>query len=185
MVTLPARHPTTQCVATAKTTGEQCKRRPIPGGTVCRKHGGGNPNVQAAAKQRLLQAKIQGKLREEGWEPVHDPITWLKDRAGEADAFLALARQNLNELSTWENVTDLGASEVRAIVKVYTEALDRVTQLGAKMVQLGFEEKYTAARMLQAQATFDGLLALVNDARNRPDIPAEQIVAEAVGGKDT
>ena len=33
--------PTVTCAAKAKTTGERCKRAPIPGGTVCIFHGGG------------------------------------------------------------------------------------------------------------------------------------------------
>ena len=43
-----------RCTATAKGSGQQCKRRPIPGGTVCVKHGGAAPQVQAAAEQRRL-----------------------------------------------------------------------------------------------------------------------------------
>lgn len=35
-------------------SGGQCRNRPIPGGTVCRMHGGGSPKVQNAAKMRLL-----------------------------------------------------------------------------------------------------------------------------------
>ncbi len=42
-----------QCTATAKGTGKQCKRSPIPGGTVCVKHGGGAPQVKKAARERL------------------------------------------------------------------------------------------------------------------------------------
>lgn len=42
-----------RCTATAKGSGVQCKRRPIPGGAVCVKHGGGAPQVKAAAERRL------------------------------------------------------------------------------------------------------------------------------------
>ena len=43
-----------RCTAPNRRTGEQCGRRPIPGGTVCAVHGGKHPAVQAKAKQRLL-----------------------------------------------------------------------------------------------------------------------------------
>lgn len=43
-----------QCRATAKGSGQRCKRRPIPGGPVCVKHGGGAPQVQKKAMERLL-----------------------------------------------------------------------------------------------------------------------------------
>ena len=42
-----------QCTATAKGSGARCKRRPIPGGYVCVKHGGGAPQVQFKARERL------------------------------------------------------------------------------------------------------------------------------------
>lgn len=43
------------CHARSKSTGIQCQRQAIPGGTVCRYHGGGAPQVQRAAKERLRE----------------------------------------------------------------------------------------------------------------------------------
>ena len=43
----------TQCTATAKSTGERCRRSPIAGATVCRVHGAGAPQVRQAARRRL------------------------------------------------------------------------------------------------------------------------------------
>ena len=45
---------TPRCTATAKGSRQRCKRRPIPGGNVCVKHGGGAPQVKQAALERLL-----------------------------------------------------------------------------------------------------------------------------------
>lgn len=42
-----------RCVAQAKSTGQQCRRRPIPGGTVCVRHGGSAPQVALAARRRV------------------------------------------------------------------------------------------------------------------------------------
>lgn len=44
--------PQRQCVATSTTTGEQCRKQPIAGGTVCRSHGGAAPKVAANAAVR-------------------------------------------------------------------------------------------------------------------------------------
>lgn len=44
---------TRRCTAQARTTGNQCKRRPILGGTVCKMHGGGAPQVIKKALERL------------------------------------------------------------------------------------------------------------------------------------
>jgi len=46
------------CTAKSKTTGNQCKNPPIPGGTVCRIHGGSAPQVQAVAARRVLEALV-------------------------------------------------------------------------------------------------------------------------------
>lgn len=45
-----------QCTAKAKSTGTQCARAAIAGGTVCRVHGGAAPQVKAKAMQRLIDA---------------------------------------------------------------------------------------------------------------------------------
>lgn len=47
-----------QCTATNR-QGTQCKLPAIPGGTVCRRHGGSAPNVKAAAERRLQLAEAQ------------------------------------------------------------------------------------------------------------------------------
>jgi hypothetical protein len=47
-------HPLSQkCGAHSKRTGKQCGQWAIPGGTVCKWHGGGAPQVKAAADKRL------------------------------------------------------------------------------------------------------------------------------------
>jgi hypothetical protein len=43
--------PVVQCKATAR-TGKQCKNKAIPGGTVCRFHGGASPHVASKAAVR-------------------------------------------------------------------------------------------------------------------------------------
>ena len=44
-----------QCTATSRTTGNRCGQRPIPGGFVCRYHGGKAPQVQRSARGRLAE----------------------------------------------------------------------------------------------------------------------------------
>lgn len=43
------------CAATSRTTGKRCTQPPIPGGTVCRYHGGAAPQVKRKAALRLLE----------------------------------------------------------------------------------------------------------------------------------
>lgn len=43
-----------KCQAHSKRSGNQCQKPPIPGGTVCRMHGGAAPQVKKAALERLM-----------------------------------------------------------------------------------------------------------------------------------
>lgn len=46
--------PRPRCTAHGRTSKLPCKNYPIPGGTVCRFHGGGAPQVRQAAIDRLI-----------------------------------------------------------------------------------------------------------------------------------
>lgn len=79
---------TVTCKATAR-SGERCKRRPIPGGTVCAMHGGKAPQVQEKAKERLLAAadpaarRLIGLMRQKDNEQVALRAAMdILDRAG-------------------------------------------------------------------------------------------------------
>jgi hypothetical protein len=53
-----------RCKATSKQTGKQCGQFVAAGFEVCKWHGGGAPQVKAAAKHRteLVKARAQGRL---------------------------------------------------------------------------------------------------------------------------
>ena len=53
-----------QCTATAKGSGNRCKRAAAPGASVCVKHGAGAPQVKAAAERRLEEQRAETVLRE-------------------------------------------------------------------------------------------------------------------------
>ena len=42
-----------QCTATSKSSGKRCGKSAIPGGNVCRFHGGAAPQVKKRAEERL------------------------------------------------------------------------------------------------------------------------------------
>lgn len=105
------RPPLPRCHATAKNSGQQCKQPAIPGGTVCRYHGGGAPQVKAAAARRLLvqgileRAAYFGDLRE------LDPATALEEELWRTAGHVAwlghlvgvrMAAQPLDERETYE-----------------------------------------------------------------------------------
>lgn len=86
-----------RCTANAKGSGTRCKNRPIPGGTVCRKHGGATPQAKAGARARLAAAvdpaigtllhmvtAEQGVIWENGEPVAIGPPDAVRVRAAEA-----------------------------------------------------------------------------------------------------
>jgi len=113
-----------RCTAHAR-SGEQCKRRPIPGGTVCCMHGGKTPVVQAKARQRLLEmvdpalAQLARLLAD---ATVPDPV-----KLGAAKDILDRAGFNAKQLLEVEVTTHNGDSELDA----------EIARLLAELGQLG------------------------------------------------
>lgn len=66
---------TVRCSATAKATGERCRRHAIAGAAVCVKHGAGAPQVARQARRRLLDAFARRALWLMGEAPMPDPAT--------------------------------------------------------------------------------------------------------------
>jgi hypothetical protein len=55
VISPPATSPRAKCTAHSSRTGEPCKQWPVKGATVCKWHGGGAPQVRAAAERRLQE----------------------------------------------------------------------------------------------------------------------------------
>lgn len=80
------------CSARVSRGDRPCRNRAIPGGTVCRYHGGGAPQVRAAAARRLaIQAAIEDAQKFGGRLDIHP-----------ADALLELVSGKAAEVAYWE-----------------------------------------------------------------------------------
>lgn len=75
-----------RCTAHSKQTKQRCGRSAIPGGTVCRYHGGLAPQVQEAAMARLR--KLQ--------HPAIDALAWLIGQKDFPSAAFSAARDVLD-----------------------------------------------------------------------------------------
>lgn len=102
-----------RCQARAKQTGKQCGRSPIPGGTVCKIHGGGAPQVRAKALERLKTARdmalesLIGQIEEAGHfqDPrvLLDTVVRLTDKVELLEG-RATARTEVDERKHYEEV---------------------------------------------------------------------------------
>jgi hypothetical protein len=74
-----------KCTATNR-QGKRCGKAPIPGGTVCRMHGGAAPQVKEAAMERLRQLQ----------HPAIDALAWLITQRDFPSAAMSAARDVLD-----------------------------------------------------------------------------------------
>lgn len=112
-----------RCTATAKGSGTRCKRRPIPGGTVCVKHGGGAPQVQQAAMERLKALQ----------NPALDTLEWLIKQRKFPSVAMSAARDVLDRTegkplerieAKFGNLADMTEEQLRERAAKLLEAMD-------------------------------------------------------------
>ncbi len=172
---------TPRCTATAKGSGERCKRRPIPGGTVCVKHGGGAPAVRAAAEQRLLERHALVAAESFGLPREVDPHTALLEElhrtAGAVQWLGAIVADLENDAIVWGKVkethgtqlekgTDNGttkAAQVNVFVRLWQEERDRLAKVAKTCVDVGIEER----RVRLAESTGQQLAAFARSLLDR------------------
>lgn len=84
------KQPEIRCKAKSKSTGEQCKKPPIRGASVCRAHGGAAPQVQQSARARLaaevapsiaVLAQVRDSKKANDTDRIRASVALL-DRAG-------------------------------------------------------------------------------------------------------
>ncbi|WP_435075296.1 hypothetical protein [Halorubrum sp. HHNYT27] len=101
-----------RCTATAKSTGDRCKQPAVPGGNVCRFHGGSAEQVQKKAQERLDEmadattAKLQSRL---------DGVFGRLDEAEDHDQFVKLLREVRQLTTNILDRTDHGPTETREV----------------------------------------------------------------------
>lgn len=134
-----------RCSATSKQTGEQCRQRPIPGGTVCRFHGGSSPAVRAAAETRQAEAAAERAVKQlwvglDQAAPVKDPVDLLARMAGALEQMTDVVGARVNDLQgrvgAGEHLTQL-----RAEVVLLDKLLGHLRQAGTDMARLGIAER--------------------------------------------
>ncbi len=131
------------CVATVRSTGLACKLNPGPWRTVCHKHGGSAPQIQAKAKIREIEAGARVALSKLDVEPLTNPLQALLDLGAEMVAFKDMLGTQLEQL----NAADLthfdrqGQQYVAAIANSFSQALKDAGQLLVAINKLGILER--------------------------------------------
>jgi hypothetical protein len=129
------------CTATAKGTGQRCRRAPLKGSDVCIMHGASAPQVRAAAAVRVAEsAALAAYARHSpnGDSPV-DVVAGLSALVAEVRRFADWAGQRIETLTAteWEPHDD----RARAEFGLYERALDRAGRVLADVARLGIEAR--------------------------------------------
>lgn len=101
-----------RCTATARSTGERCKQPAIPGGNVCRFHGGSAEQVEKKAQERLEEmADAATKEMQSRLEDVFDRL----DSAEGHDEYVKLLREARQLTTSILDRTGNGPTETREV----------------------------------------------------------------------
>lgn len=180
-----------QCGARTR-SGAPCKTPVVRGSTRCRMHGGSSPQAREKAKRRLIEADATAMLAHEGLRPLGDPIVELGKLATEVSAMKDALAARVNALPAPTAVDAFGNENVRAEVKLYSEALDRTIKvldllgkhdLDARLVRVQ-EDQGRLFQYLVAGIVSE--LALTSEqTANLPEVMAKHLRQVAAGVKSS
>lgn len=128
-----------QCRATAKATGERCRRHAIRGGRVCQVHGGASASVKAAAARRVQEAeavRALGRIWNPDAAPVTNPVEALARLAGQLQHAVNVLGGRL-ELESLDGATALAWSRV---LRELRQGLVAMEGLGIQQKQVQLSE---------------------------------------------
>lgn len=175
--------PAVRCTAHSKTTGVQCKRFAIPGGNVCKKHGGGAPAVKAKAaiRHELYLWGLTDQTVDPG-ETLLRLLTQSSMRVAKyAEELEALVNEepSLREAligETWvktENGSYKAGEYIRGLARLEAEERDRCASFAAKAIAAGLNERIV--RMAERQGEM--LSAMVIKALAEANLSEDQATA--------
>ncbi|MBT2537212.1 hypothetical protein [Arthrobacter sp. ISL-69] len=121
----------------------------LPGGKVCKAHGGHSPQAIRAAQERenrrivteLYEADPQAAIAAYGVEAVQDPLDMLsRVTAGVLHTMDALG-QRVNSLERIRYESEAGGEQIRAELKLYMQAQAQAGKFLDMLIKSGFEER--------------------------------------------
>lgn len=150
-----------------RTNGEPCGNYPVQGAEVCRKHGGGAPQVRARAAERRAEAAVAVAVSDLGAAaPVTDPLAALAALAGEIVAWKDQARRRVERLNDEIRYTadGQGTEQLRAEVLVFERALDRCDRVLGRIASLDIDNRLARISEAQAQVVMLAITAALDHA---------------------
>lgn len=140
------------CSATAKSTGQRCRRAPLKGSSVCLVHGASAGQVRAAAARRVTEAKVLAvyeKFVPNGHGPV-DVVAELERLVAKVVGFSDFATARIEALTSqqWAEFDPRTQAEIALFQQVLRDAGRLLTEVA----RLGLDARWVQARRDAAEA---------------------------------
>ena len=153
-----------QCKAISKNSGKQCKRKAIPGGTVCRYHGGGAQQVKAKA---AVRAELLGwGLGDTTVDPGEVLLRLVTQSAARAERYAMLLEEAYEAAERLKQSHDAGAQidapgdELADTAETARRDLDRIFNTGGVAALVG--NTYGAAKDVGVYVTGEAIRGLAD-----------------------
>jgi hypothetical protein len=152
--------PVVQCKATAR-TGNRCKNKAIPGGTVCRFHGGASPHV--ASKAAVRAEVFNWGLGDSTVDPGEVLLRLVTQSAARAERYAMLLEEAYEAAERLKRSFDAGALDIdesKEIAETAREDLDRIFHTGGVAALVG--NTYGAAKDVGVYVTGEAIRGLAD-----------------------
>jgi hypothetical protein len=152
--------PVVQCRATSR-TGKQCKNKAIPGGTVCRFHGGASPHV--ASKAAVRAEVFSWGLGDSTVDPGEVLLRLVTQSAARAERYAILleeAYEAAERLKQSHGAGTLGVGEDNEMSETARRDLDRIFNTGGVAALVG--NTYGAAKDVGVYVTGEAIRGLAD-----------------------
>lgn len=134
-------------------------------------HGGGAPQVKAAAATRIVEQaarKSFGKLADHS-TPVTDPLTALGELAGHAAAWMRFLASRIEDLEKLRFEDAKGSEQIHGEIQLWERALDRCNTVFGTAARLNIDERLVAITVQQHAMVVRALDAALDAAGVAPD----------------
>jgi hypothetical protein len=153
--------PVVQCRATSR-TGKQCKNKAIPGGTVCRFHGGASPHV--ASKAAVRAEVFSWGLGDTHVDPGETLLRLVTQSAARAERYATLLEEAYEAAERLKQAHDAGDLKIdednEEIAETARRDLDRIFNTGGVAALVG--NTYGAAKDVGVYVTGEAIRGLAD-----------------------
>ncbi|MER2142164.1 MAG: hypothetical protein ABS888_00105 [Eubacteriales bacterium] len=146
--------PKVKCRGKSRQTKEPCKLDAIPGGVVCRHHGGSAPQVKEAAARRVAtivaEKEAAAAIAHVGLEPVQDPLQALGKLTQSVEVMMESLGRRVNSLDEIDTYDKAGAQRLQVTIELYERAQDRLGKFLDMMIRHGYAERQVTLQEQEA-----------------------------------